>query len=159
MALMGQPVGPKTFEELKDIISKVDMPFIVKGIMTVDEAEIAYKAGASAIVVSNHGGRILDFTPGVAEVLPAVAEKFKGKITILADGGVRSGVDVLKYLALGADAVLVGRPVIIGAYGGGMEGVKLVLETMAKELYQAMILTGCRDISSIGSHIIYNSNR
>ena len=159
MALMGQPVGPKTFEELKDIISKVDMPFIVKGIMTVDEAEIAYEAGASAIVVSNHGGRILDFTPGVAEVLPAIAEKFKGKITILADGGVRSGVDVLKYLALGADAVLVGRPVIIGAYGGGMEGVKLILETMAKELYQAMILTGCRDISSIGSHILYNSNR
>ncbi|MDN5332475.1 MAG: 4-hydroxymandelate oxidase [Tepidanaerobacteraceae bacterium] len=156
MALMGQPVGPKTFEELKDIISKVDMPFVVKGIMTVDEAEIAYEAGASAIVVSNHGGRILDFTPGVAEVLPAIAEKLKGKITILADGGVRSGIDVLKYLALGADAVLVGRPVIIGAYGGGMEGVKLVLETMAKELYQAMILTGCKDVSSIGPHIIYN---
>ncbi|MCG0275136.1 MAG: alpha-hydroxy-acid oxidizing protein [Thermosediminibacteraceae bacterium] len=156
MALMGQPVGPKTREELEEIISKVDMPFILKGIMTVDEAELAYEVGASAIVVSNHGGRILDSTPGVAEVLPAIAKRLKGRITILADGGVRSGVDVLKYLALGADAVLVGRPVIIGAYGGGMEGVKLVLETMAKELHQAMILTGCRDISSIGPHVIYN---
>ncbi|ADL07405.1 alpha-hydroxy-acid oxidizing protein [Thermosediminibacter oceani] len=155
MALMGQPVGPKTREELEEIISKVGVPFILKGIMTVDEAQLAYEVGAKAIVVSNHGGRILDSTPGVAEVLPAIAEKLKGKITILADGGVRSGVDVLKYLALGADAVLVGRPVIIGAYGGGAEGVKVVLETMAKELKQAMILTGCNDIASIGDHVIY----
>lgn len=155
MALMGQPVGPKTEGELKDIISKVELPFILKGIMTPDEAEMAVKVGARAIVVSNHGGRILDSTPGVAEVLPAIAEKVKGKITIFADGGVRAGTDVLKYLALGADAVLVGRPIIIGAYGGGAEGVKLVLETMAKELKQAMILTGCKNLKEITDRVIY----
>lgn len=156
MALMGQPVGPKNLQELKDIISRIDLPFILKGIMTVDEAELALEAGASAIVVSNHGGRILDSTPGVAEVLPQIAQKMKGRITILADGGVRSGVDVLKYIALGADAVLVGRPVIMGAFGGGTEGVRLVLETMAKELKQAMILTGCKNISEINAKVIFN---
>ena len=156
MALMGQPVGPKTLHELKDIISSVNLPFILKGIMTVDEAKLALEAGAAAIVVSNHGGRILDSTPGVAQVLPKMAQEMKGRITILADGGVRSGVDVLKYLALGADAVLVGRPVIIGAFGGGAEGVQLVLETMAKELKQAMILTGCKNISEVDTGILFN---
>ncbi len=156
MALMGQPVGPKTLHELKDIISSVNLPFILKGIMTVDEAKLALEAGAAAIVVSNHGGRILDSTPGVAQVLPKIAQEMKGRITILADGGVRSGVDVLKYLALGADAVLVGRPVIIGAFGGGAEGVQLVLETMAKELKQAMILTGCKNISEVDTGILFN---
>lgn len=154
MAMYGQPVGPKNPAELKDIISKVHVPFILKGIMTPDEAEIALEAGAAAIVVSNHGGRILDSTPGAAEVLPAIAQKVKGKMTILADGGVRHGIDVLKYLALGADAVLVGRPIIIGAYGGGAQGVHTVLETMAKELKAAMILTGCKDIKDITDCII-----
>ena len=101
MALMGQPVGPKNKEELIEIISSVDMPFILKGIMTLEEAKLAYEVGASAIVVSNHGGRVLDSTPGVADVLPDIAKEMKGKITIFADGGVRRGVDVLKYLALG----------------------------------------------------------
>jgi len=154
MALYGQPVGPKSLPELKAIISKVDIPFILKGIMTPDEAEIAVEAGAAAIVVSNHGGRILDSTPGAAEVLPAITKKVKGKITILADGGVRHGIDVLKYLALGADAVLVGRPIIIGAYGGGKEGVQKVLESLAGELKAAMILTGCKDIKDITDRII-----
>lgn len=154
MALMGQPVGPKNKRELQEIISSVDMPFIIKGIMTIEEAIIAKEVGAAAIVVSNHGGRVLDSTPGVAEVLPSIAKEMKGEIIILADGGVRKGIDVLKYLALGADAVLVGRPIIIGAFGGGTEGVKLVLETMAEELKQAMILTGCKDIASIDSSII-----
>jgi len=155
MSLMGQPVGPKTKEELKDIISKIKLPFILKGIMTEDEAEMAVEVGAKAIVVSNHGGRILDHTPGVAEVLPKIAKKVKGKLIIFADGGVRSGVDVLKYLALGADAVLVGRPIIIGAFGGGKEGVKFILEKIAKELKQAMILTGCKDIKSINEKILF----
>ncbi len=155
MALMGQPVGPKNKQELEKIISKVDLPFILKGIMTVDEAKLALEVGAAAIVVSNHGGRILDSTPGAAEVLPAIAREVKGKTTILVDGGVRSGVDVLKLLALGADAVLIGRPIIIGAFGGGIQGVKLVLETMANELKQAMILTGCGNIADISPSIIY----
>lgn len=149
MALKGQPVGPKTKSELKELIESTDLPFILKGIMTPDEAEIAVEVGAKAIVVSNHGGRVLDHTPGVAKVLPEIVDAVKNKITILVDGGIRSGVDVFKMLALGADAVLLGRPIIIGAYGGYEKGVEVVLNKMKKELLQAMILTGCKDIKSI----------
>lgn len=154
MALHGQPVGPKTEGELKELISATRLPFIVKGVMTVDEAVAAAGAGAAAVVVSNHGGRILDHTPGAADVLAAIAAEIKGRVTILADGGVRSGVDVLKLLALGADAVLVGRPVVAGAFGGGAAGVRLVLEKMAAELKQAMILTGCRAVGDIDSRVL-----
>lgn len=155
MALKGQPVGPKNRRELEEIISSTKLPFIVKGIMTVEEAKIAVEAGAAAIVVSNHGGRILDHTPGAAEVLPEIAAAVKGKITIFADGGVRFGVDVLKLLALGADAVLVGRPLVVGAFGGGTEGVKQVIEKLTGELKQAMILTGCASLGDISDGIIY----
>lgn len=158
MTRMGQPVGPKSTSELKQIIDEIKMPFILKGIMTADEAQLAYDAGAIAIVVSNHGGRVLDYTPGVAQVLPEIAKKLKGKLALLADGGVRNGIDVLKYIALGADGVLVGRPIITGAFGGGAEGVKLILENLAQELRQAMILTGCEDIPSIGPQILKESS-
>lgn len=155
MALKGQPVGPKSKEELRELIAATSLPFILKGIMTVDEAKIAVEIGAAAIVVSNHGGRVLDAAPGVAEVLPEISEAVNGKITILADGGVRTGLDALKYLALGADGVLIGRPLVIGAVGGGTEGVKLTLENMAEELRQAMILTGCGNILDIDERIIF----
>ncbi|MGQ9556467.1 MAG: alpha-hydroxy-acid oxidizing protein [Desulfurispora sp.] len=154
MALFGQPVGPKTAEELRELVHSTSLPFIVKGIMTVDEARLAAGAGAAAIVVSNHGGRILDHTPGAAEVLPAIAEAVGQQTTVLADGGVRSGVDVLKLLALGAKAVLVGRPLAVAAVGGGTEGVRLYLEKYTAELKQAMILTGCARLSDIGPHIL-----
>lgn len=149
MALKGQPVGPKTKDDLKEIINSTDLPFILKGIMTVEEAEMAVEIGASAIVVSNHGGRVLDHAEATCEVLPDIREAVKGKIKILVDGGIRSGIDVFKMLALGADAVLIGRPIIIGAYGGYAEGVKTTLEKMQKELYGAMILTGNKNIYSI----------
>lgn len=155
MRMLGQPVGPKTPDELRELITATQLPFILKGIMTPDEALIAAEVGAKAIVVSNHGGRVLDYTPGVADVLPEIAEAVNGKITIMADGGVRSGTDVLKMLALGADLILVGRPVIIGAFGGGADGVQTVLEKMTAELKQAMILTGCRDIAAVDGRIIY----
>lgn len=154
MAIKGQPVGPKTPDELREIIQISDIPFIVKGIMTRDEAKMAVDAGAAAIVVSNHGGRILDHTPGAADVLPEIVAEVKGKVIVLADGGVRSGVDVLKLLALGADAVLVGRPLVVGAFGGGADGVKLIINTLTAELSQAMILTGCQELSEINDRII-----
>ncbi|GAW91311.1 alpha-hydroxy-acid oxidizing protein, partial [Calderihabitans maritimus] len=154
MALNGQPVGPKSVEEIKELVAFTKLPFIVKGIMTADEAELMAEAGVAAIVVSNHGGRVLDHTAGAAEVLPAIADAVKGKVTILADGGVRSGVDVLKLLALGADAVLVGRPLIIGAFGGGSEGVKLTIETYSKQLLQAMILTGTEKVTEVSRKIL-----
>ena len=155
MALKGQPVSPKTVAELSEIIGGTRLPFIVKGIMTPDEAELAVSAGAAAIVVSNHGGRILDYTPGAAEVLPAIAQAVGGRAVVLADGGVRSGADVLKYLALGANAVLVGRPLVIGAFGGGAEGVAMILNRMQTELTAAMLLTGTASVRDVSPTILY----
>lgn len=155
LALHGKPVMPKTVEEIKEIVESTKLPFILKGIMTPDEAELAVEAGVDAIVVSNHGGRVLDQTPGVADVLPEIAERVKGKITILADGGVRSGVDILKMIALGADAVLIGRPFVTASFGGKKEGVNLYVESLKGELKSAMVLTGCKDIKSIDNRIIY----
>lgn len=147
--------GPKTKEEMKAIISNTSLPFIMKGIMTVDEAVIALEVGAAALVVSNHGGRVLDHTPGTAEVLSEIAAAVGGRIPVIVDGGVRTGVDVLKMLALGADAVLIGRPLITAAYGGGAEGVALAITKMTNELKQAMTLTGCATLSDITLDVLY----
>ena len=155
MAMKGQPVSPKTFEEVKALVSAAGLPFILKGIMTPEEAEMAVQAKASAIVVSNHGGRVLDFTPGTAEVLAEIVNRVRGKITILADGGVRTGADVLKLLALGADAVLVGRPLAIAAFGNGREGVASLLNKMKSELIQSMLLTGTADLKKVSKDILY----
>lgn len=154
LALHGKPVGPKTVEEIKELVSSTKLPFILKGVMTVEDALLAVETGASAIVVSNHGGRVLDHTPGVATVLPEIARAVKRKITILADGGVRTGVDVLKMLALGAEGVLIGRPFVIASFGGREEGVKSYVDKIANELRVAMILTGCKDVKSINNKVI-----
>ena len=153
---MGRPVSPKPLAELTDIIKKIGMKFILKGVMTADEAELACKAGADAIVVSNHGGRVLDHAPGSAEVLPAIAERVKGKITILADGGIRTGNDVLKMLALGADAVMIGRPFSVAAVGGLQDGVESYIDSIHSELKQAMVLTGTGKASAVDSKILFN---
>ncbi|MCE5313040.1 MAG: alpha-hydroxy-acid oxidizing protein [Nitrospiraceae bacterium] len=155
MALKGQPVSPKTLIELKELVASTGLPFVLKGIMTPDEAELSAEAGVAAIVVSNHGGRVLDHTPGTADVLPDIADRVKGRIKILVDGGVRSGSDVLKILALGADAVLIGRPLVIAAFGGGSEGVALVLNKMKDELVQAMLLTGTAEAANVSRNILY----
>lgn len=155
LALHGKPVGPKTVEEIKEVVESTKLPFILKGVMTVDDALLAVETGASAIVVSNHGGRVLDQTPGVADVLPEIANAVAGKITILADGGVRTGIDVLKMLALGADGVLIGRPFVTASFGGGAEGVKAYVDKIANELKVAMILTGCNDIASIDERVLW----
>ncbi|WP_297212719.1 MULTISPECIES: alpha-hydroxy-acid oxidizing protein [Thermodesulfovibrio] len=154
MALKGQPVSPKSPKELEELVKSTSLPFILKGIMTLREAKIAYEIGAKAIVVSNHGGRILDHTPGVAEVLPEIADSLKGKLTIIADGGVRSGVDVLKMLALGAEAVLIGRPVVVAVFGNGREGLKLYFNNIKNELAQAMLLTGVSSVTNVPRDIL-----
>ncbi len=154
MALKGQPVSPKSPKEIEELVKATKLPFILKGIMTLKEAKLAYELGASAIVISNHGGRILDHTPGVAEVLPEIAEALKGKITIIADGGVRSGVDVLKLLALGADGVLIGRPVVVAVFGGKREGLKVYFEGIKNELKQAMLLTGVPSVKNVPRDIL-----
>jgi len=155
MALKGQPVGPKTEAQLKELIEAISLPFIVKGIMTADEAVKCAHVGAAAIVVSNHGGRVLDHTPGAADVLPEIVKAVQGKIKILVDGGIRSGADVLKLLALGADGVLIGRPLMVGAFGGGTEGVQTLIEKYTAELRGAMILTGCKSLGDISSDILF----
>lgn len=155
LALHGKPVMPKNVDEIKELVNSTKLPFILKGIMTVDEAMLAIEAGVDAIVVSNHGGRVLDETPGVAEVLPEIAKAVKGKVKILADGGVRTGVDVLKMIALGADAVLIGRPFVTASFGGQREGVSEYINGLKGELKSAMVLTGCKDIDSIDSKILF----
>jgi isopentenyl diphosphate isomerase/L-lactate dehydrogenase-like FMN-dependent dehydrogenase len=153
---MGRPVSPKPLEKLTDIVRKCGMKFILKGIMTTDEAELALSAGAEAIVVSNHGGRVMDHTPATATVLPDIADRVKGRITILVDGGVRTGGDILKMLALGADAVMIGRPFSVAAVGGLQSGVEKYIETLHGELKQAMVLTGTRSAAAVDRHILYS---
>ncbi|MCF6248188.1 MAG: alpha-hydroxy-acid oxidizing protein [Desulfobacula sp.] len=152
---MGRPVSPKTIQKLASIIGKTKAKFILKGIMTVDDARAAVEAGAHAIVVSNHGGRVLDFTPGAAAVLSKISAAVKGRIAILADGGVRSGADVLKLLALGADAVMIGRPFCVAAVGGLQEGVELYIDKIRTELEQAMVLTGVQKADNVPETILY----
>lgn len=154
MKLFGQPVGPKSVEDLKKVVSSTKLPFIAKGIMSVDEALKCVEAGVSAIVVSNHGGRILDYCEASADVLEDIVKAVGDKITVLADGGVRTGGDILKYLALGAKGVLVGRPLIWGSIGGRQEGVELIVNTLKSQLVQSMILTGTEDVKKVSSKII-----
>jgi isopentenyl diphosphate isomerase/L-lactate dehydrogenase-like FMN-dependent dehydrogenase len=147
LAMAGTPVYNKSVEELKELISSTELPLILKGIMTVDGARKALKAGAAGIVVSNHGGRVMDDTPATIEVLAAISDAVGDKMTIFVDGGFRSGEDVLKALALGADAVLIGRPFAVAAYGGGAEGVCQYAERIGQELKEAMIMTGCATLT------------
>lgn len=154
MALLGQTVEPKTWKQISEIVQMARRPVVLKGIMTPEDAAIAVDAGAAGIVVSNHGGRALDHTPGTADVLPGIADAVNGRVAVLVDGGVRSGVDVLKMLALGADAVLIGRPLAVAAVGGGAEAVRLQLEEYGKQLRIAMMLTGCRSLSDVTSAIV-----
>ncbi len=151
---MGRPVSPKSQSQLRAIRASTSMQWILKGIMTVDEALLAVEAGVDAIVISNHGGRVLDNAPGAAEVLAPIADAVKGKVTILADGGVRSGGDVLKLLALGADAVMIGRPVAVAAVGGLQQGVEAYLAKIKGELIQAMVLTGTASASMVSKAIL-----
>jgi isopentenyl diphosphate isomerase/L-lactate dehydrogenase-like FMN-dependent dehydrogenase len=155
MALTGQKVEPKAQDKIAEIVESAGVPVILKGIMTPEDALTAARAGAAGIVVSNHGGRAIDCTPGTAAVLPGIARAVKGKLTILADGGIRSGLDVLKMLALGADAVLIGRPLAIVGAGGGPEAVKQQLETYLAQLKVAMILTGAADVRSVPENVLY----
>ena len=155
MAQMGQPVGPKTLEELKELVASTKLPFILKGILSVEEAKIAMEAGVAGIVVSNHGGRVFNGTISSVEVLSEIKEVVEDKMVVIADGGVREGMDILKFLVLGADSVLIGRPIIWGSVGGRREGVKLTLKTLNTQLYQGMILSGVNDLSEINKGMIF----
>lgn len=151
---MGRPVSPKDEAKLAEIVKKVPGKFILKGVMTIEDAQAALKAGCDAIVVSNHGGRVLDHAQGAAEVLLDIAETVRGRMTVLVDGGVRTGADVIKLLALGADGVLIGRPFSIATMGGLKDGVEAYIDQLHTELKQAMVLTGCNSIKDINTSIL-----
>ena len=147
---MTPPAGSKSVAELAEIVKLAERPFIVKGVMTVKGALKAKEAGAAAIVVSNHGGRVLDQCPATAEVLPEIAAALKGTgVKVLVDGGIRTGVDVFKALALGADGVLICRPFVTAVYGGGEEGVKCYIDKLAGELADTMQMCGAHSIAEI----------
>ena len=152
---MTPPAGSKTVEELREIVAMAEKPFIVKGIMTVAGAKKALEAGAKGIVVSNHGGRVLDQCPSTAEVLPAIVDAVGGRMTILVDGGIRTGMDVFKALALGADAVLIGRPFVTMVYGAGAEGVKTYVEKLKAELADTMAMCGAHSLADISRSMLY----
>ena len=141
--------GSKSVEELREIIALSGLPFVVKGIMTPAAAEKAARAGAAAIVVSNHGGRVLDQTPATAEVLPEIAQAVGGRLKIFVDGGIRSGVDLFKALALGADAALMARPFVVAVYGGGAEGVRAYVDKVGSELADTMAMCGAHSLAEI----------
>lgn len=124
-------------------------PFIVKGVMTVKGALKAKEAGAAAIVVSNHGGRVQDQCPATAEVLPEIVKAVGGSMKIFVDGGIRSGVDIFKALALGADAVIIARPFVTAVYGGAEEGVKAYIDKLAGELADTMAMCGAFSLHEI----------
>lgn len=157
--LAGKPVFRKTIDDLRELKRSTGLPFIIKGIMCVEDALAAVEAGADVVSISNHGGRVLGSTPGVAEVLPeivrAIRETKDGRrLVITADGGVRTGFDVVKMLALGADFVLVGRPLATQAVPNGAAGVKRILEFLKTDIRKAMIMTSCNALEDINENIL-----
>lgn len=125
------------------------LPILVKGILTAEDARLAVDHGAQGVIVSNHGGRQLDSTVATLDALPEVVAAVNGRAEVYVDGGIRRGTDVLKAIALGAKAVLVGRPILWGLALGGADGVRAVLEHLRMELDQAMALAGCTNVGAI----------
>lgn len=154
---MTPPAGGKSVEELKAIVDMAGVPFIVKGIMTPKAALKAKEAGAAAIVVSNHGGRVLDQCPATAEVLEDIVAAVDGSMKIIVDGGIRSGVDVFKALAMGADGVIIARPFVTAIYGGGAEGVQCYVDKIGAELEDTMAMCGAHSLKEITREMIWKS--
>ena len=148
------PAGSKNVEQLQEIAREAGVPFILKGIMTAKGAEKAVQAGVAGIVVSNHGGRVLDDCPATEEVLPEIVEAVAGRAKVFVDGGIRTGGDVFKALALGPDAVLVARPYVTAVYGGGAEGVACLTEKLGAELADTMRLCGAAALKDISRDMV-----
>jgi 4-hydroxymandelate oxidase len=142
------------FDDLDWLCNSTRLPVVVKGVCRGDDARCAAERGAKAVVVSNHGGRQLDTAPATCEVLPRVVEAVGELCEVYVDGGIRRGSDVLKAIALGARAVLVGRPILWGLCVDGEQGALQVLEILRRELDEAMLLCGCAKLSDIGSWLL-----
>ncbi|MFW2442394.1 alpha-hydroxy acid oxidase [Aliarcobacter butzleri] len=143
-----------TWKDIEYLKNNTKLPVILKGITSVSYAKKALDLGIDGIVVSNHGGRTLDTLPASIEFLPKIAKVINKKIPILFDGGIRRGTDVLKAIALGANAVLIGRPIIYGLATAGALGVAHTLKILKEELEVSMMFTGCKDIQSIDETIL-----
>lgn len=141
--------GTKTVDQLRMLKEKAGVPFVVKGIMTAASALKALDAGADVLIVSNHGGRVLSDAPATAEVLEEIVDAVAKRATVIVDGGIRSGLDLFKAYALGADLCLICRPVLISYYGGGQEGIELYFDKLLDELKDTMYMCGARKISDI----------
>ena len=140
--------------DLEWLCGATRLPVVVKGVVRGDDARRAVENGARAVVVSNHGGRQLDTAPPTSEALPHVVEMVAERCELYVDGGIRRGSDVLKAIALGARAVLVGRPVLWGLSVGGEDGAFQVLEILRRELHEAMLLCGCSKVSEIDRSLL-----
>ena len=132
-----------SWADLAELAAECSLPVLVKGLLTAEDAELAVEHGAAGVVVSNHGGRQLDRALATADALPEVVDAVAGRAPVLVDGGIRRGIDVAIALALGADAVLVGRPALWGLAAAGAEGAARVLELLRDELELALALCGC----------------
>ncbi len=147
-----------TWKDIEFIKNSTNLPVILKGITSVSYAKKALEIGVDGIVVSNHGGRTLDTLAPSIKVLPKISKVINGKIPILFDGGIRRGTDIIKAIALGADAVMIGRPIMYGLATAGALGVAHTLKILKEELEIAMIFTGCKDIESLKKVDIINNS-
>lgn len=144
-----------TWDTLRRLMKMTRLPVLLKGVLSPDDAARAVSEGVAGLVVSNHGGRVLDTLPATLDALPRVVDAVHDRVPVLLDGGIRRGTDVLKALALGARAVLIGRPYINGLVVGGASGVAHVLALLRAELEVAMTLTGCSTLTRITKDVIW----
>lgn len=143
-----------TWDDIEQLASQTKLPILIKGILRTDDAHEAINRGVSGIIVSNHGGRQLDTVPATINVLPEIANAIDRRCEILVDGGIRRGTDIIKALALGANAVMIGRPILWGLAVDGQDGVEDVLRILLREYDIALALSGCVSTQAVSSHLV-----
>jgi 4-hydroxymandelate oxidase len=148
-----------TLRDLEWLLGSIRIPLLVKGVMTPEAAEDVIQAGVAGIIVSNHGGRSLDTLPATADVLPRISDKVAGRVPLVVDGGIRRGTDVLKAIALGASAVLIGRPYVYALGVAGAAGIERVIEILRTELKMSMAMSGYPTIGSITRELIWTAQQ
>ncbi len=157
--IFGSPLlaGAPTWEDIAWLQSLTRLPILVKGILSAEDAVMAVAQRVDGIIVSNHGGRTLDSLPATIDALPGIARAIDGRVPLLLDGGIRRGSDVLKALALGASAVLIGRPYMQGLAAAGATGVAHVMHILRTELEVAMVLCGCKNLAQVDQSVIWKA--